>query len=236
MHSNEVAFAKRKRKQIMFNVLFLLNDSPLINEINSISGDHGDINIVGWASDPSCATHYLSKNNIDVTVLDMTLAFLDSPENIHQFIEGATKASVDIKWIAITAAITKLLPLSLKQRYGCVACVDLTISASELFQILRLVSKGYFVCKIEEDASNNLFVQAETDETDEKHLTQFSQRETQILCLLAQGLPNRDIATAIGLSEGTVKNHTSSIFNRLGLKGRTQAALWARNHFPATIP
>lgn len=217
----------------MINVLFLLNDSPLIKEIYSISGDYGDINIVGWTCDCSCATHYLSQNNIDVTVLDMTLAFLDSPENIHQFLEGATKASIDIKWIALTTAITKFLPLSLKQRYGSVACVDSTISASELFQILRLVSKGYFVCKIEEDSSNSLFVQAETDET---HLPQFSQRETQILCLLAQGLPNRDIATAIGLSEGTVKNHTSSIFNRLGLKGRTQAALWARSHFPATIP
>lgn len=217
----------------MINVLFVLNDSPLIKEICSTSGDYGDIKIVGWTCDSSCATHYLSKNNIDVAVLDMTLAFLDSPENIHQFIESATKTSTDIKWIALTAAITKLLPLSLKQRYGSLACVDSTISASELFQILRLVSKGYFVCKLEEDARNSPFFQAETDGI---HLTQFSQRETQILYLLAQGLPNRDIATAIGLSEGTVKNHTSNIFNRLGLKGRTQAALWARNHFSATIP
>lgn len=217
----------------MINVLFLLDNSQLIKEIYSISGDCGDIHIVGWTDDSTCAMHYLSANPIDIVVLDMTLAFLDSRENIQQFLEGAAQTSTNIKWIALTTAMTTLLSSSsANARYGCMACVHATISAVDLFQVLRLVSKDYFVCKIEEDASTNPFVQAEMDRT---HLPQLSQRETQILYLLAQGLSNRDIATAIGLSEGTVKNHTSSIFNRLGLKGRTQAALWARNNFLAAV-
>jgi DNA-binding NarL/FixJ family response regulator len=57
-----------------------------------------------------------------------------------------------------------------------------------------------------------------------------STRETEILRLVAQGLANREIARQLHLSEGTVKNHISRILDRLGLRDRTQAALYARDH------
>lgn len=56
---------------------------------------------------------------------------------------------------------------------------------------------------------------------------QLSQRETEILELLAQGLSNADIANQLYLTEGTVRNYTSEIFKKLGVSDRTQAAVLA---------
>lgn len=55
-------------------------------------------------------------------------------------------------------------------------------------------------------------------------------REQEVLALLCQGAENREIATALFISERTVKNHITNILTRLGLKNRTQAALWAQKN------
>ena len=51
-----------------------------------------------------------------------------------------------------------------------------------------------------------------------------------MLRLVARGATNREIAAQLYVSEGTVKNHISRILSRLGLRDRTQAALYARDH------
>jgi DNA-binding NarL/FixJ family response regulator len=55
-------------------------------------------------------------------------------------------------------------------------------------------------------------------------------RELDVLRLVATGSTNREIAARLYLSEGTVKNHISRILGRLGLRDRTQAAIYARDH------
>jgi DNA-binding NarL/FixJ family response regulator len=57
-----------------------------------------------------------------------------------------------------------------------------------------------------------------------------SEREREVLSLLAQGLSNADIAARLYLSEGTVRNYVSSIFNKLGVSDRTQAAVLAMRY------
>ena len=55
-----------------------------------------------------------------------------------------------------------------------------------------------------------------------------SGRETEVLCQLAQGKSNKEIAMALGLAEGTVKNHMTNVLGKLGVLDRTQAALKAK--------
>lgn len=52
-------------------------------------------------------------------------------------------------------------------------------------------------------------------------------REAEVVRLLGTGLPNRDIARALGCSEGTIRNHMSTILSKFGVKDRTQALLRA---------
>ncbi len=59
------------------------------------------------------------------------------------------------------------------------------------------------------------------------HLTS---REQEVLGLICQGAENREIAATLYISERTVKNHVTNILTRLGLKNRTQAALWAQEN------
>lgn len=55
-------------------------------------------------------------------------------------------------------------------------------------------------------------------------------REVEVLRLIARGATNREVALQLVISEGTVKNHISNILGRLGLRDRTQAAIYAREH------
>jgi DNA-binding NarL/FixJ family response regulator len=59
---------------------------------------------------------------------------------------------------------------------------------------------------------------------------QLSEREKQVLRLVAAGLANKQIARRLGIAESTVKVHTGNIFRRIGVADRTSAALWAREH------
>jgi DNA-binding NarL/FixJ family response regulator len=65
--------------------------------------------------------------------------------------------------------------------------------------------------------------------------SQLSEREKEVLGLLAKGLSNAEIAARIYLSEGTVRNYVSSIFEKLGVEDRTQAAVLAIRYGLATL-
>jgi DNA-binding NarL/FixJ family response regulator len=59
---------------------------------------------------------------------------------------------------------------------------------------------------------------------------QLSDREREVLTLVAEGLANKQIARHLGISERTVKAHLTSVFQRIGVTDRTQAALWAERN------
>ena len=65
--------------------------------------------------------------------------------------------------------------------------------------------------------------------SEERH-ADLSKREREVLGLVAEGLPNKLIARRLEISEKTVKAHLTSIFQRIGVTDRTQAALWAQRH------
>lgn len=61
-------------------------------------------------------------------------------------------------------------------------------------------------------------------------LLELTPREREVLCLIATGSSNREIAQKLFISEGTVKNHVTNILNRLNLRDRTQAAIFANTY------
>ena len=60
--------------------------------------------------------------------------------------------------------------------------------------------------------------------------SQLTDREREVLLLVREGLANKQIARRLGIAERTVKAHLTSVYQRLGVTDRTQAALWAREH------
>ena len=59
---------------------------------------------------------------------------------------------------------------------------------------------------------------------------ELSEREREVLVLIATGMTNREIAKRMGIAEKTVKAHLTNIFQRIGVRDRTQAALWAERN------
>jgi DNA-binding NarL/FixJ family response regulator len=59
-------------------------------------------------------------------------------------------------------------------------------------------------------------------------------REREVLGLIGLGLANKQIARRLGIREGTVKAHLTNVYQRIGVRDRTSAALWARTHLTGT--
>jgi DNA-binding NarL/FixJ family response regulator len=71
---------------------------------------------------------------------------------------------------------------------------------------------------------------ANTSSDSMAYVENLTERELEILTLVAKGASNRQIGELLFITEGTVKNHMSNILSKLGLRDRTQAALYAREH------
>lgn len=94
---------------------------------------------------------------------------------------------------------------------------------------LRLVHQGGSV--VENLVLHSLLGSARQDRQEVQSLdtSVFSERELEVMRLIAQGLSNREIASSLFISEGTVKNHITSILNKTGLEHRTQVAIYFIN-------
>ncbi len=122
-------------------------------------------------------------------------------------------------------------------------------TGDELLAAIRAVSRGEMplqpsvAAKLVARLTNSPVAEAETP--GERHspsmaayarpevggaVEDLTERETEILRALAHGASNREIGEALFITEGTVKNHVSSILAKLCLRDRTQAALWAHEH------
>jgi DNA-binding NarL/FixJ family response regulator len=98
--------------------------------------------------------------------------------------------------------------------------------AEELVQAIQLVQKGY--TQLAPGLAQKLILGATVavEPTIDPAWAELTPREQEILKLIAQGASNREIAQQLYISEKTVKNHITSLLSRLGLRDRTQAAVW----------
>ena len=94
--------------------------------------------------------------------------------------------------------------------------------SEQLMDALRRVLQGEIYLP---DA---LFIPASRSTADDNNASRLTSRQQEILPLLAEGMPNKQIANTLGVTEGTIKQHLKDLFRRLGASNRTQAVKEAR--------
>lgn len=120
-------------------------------------------------------------------------------------------------------------------RAGAVGYLLKDIPASQLARAVQLAHSGIY--QLEPSVAGKLVGMLGDAGPDRKSAApslpadiDLTERELEVLRLIGTGATNREIADRLVVSEGTVKNHVSNILSRLGLRDRTQAALYAHQH------
>jgi len=109
-------------------------------------------------------------------------------------------------------------------RAGAMGYLLKDLAAPKLFETIRRVHAGEPFIQ-PEIASRTLRASLHPGDA---LLEPLSEREREVLVMLAQGIPNKEIADRLHIAEGTVKNHVSNILSKLQVQNRTQAANFAR--------
>lgn len=116
--------------------------------------------------------------------------------------------------------------LPLLMSLGTLGFVQKSGSSERLGHAIKLVASGVFVCEI--DVIRNILRGLTTvARTSPAQIDELSERETQVLGLVARGRSNREIASELYVAEGTVKIHVSHIMNKLDIDRRTELVRFA---------
>lgn len=189
-----------------------------------------DIELVGEAEDGIHALELAERLQPDVLLLDIRMKNMDGLKTAHKMREICPKCKV----IMLTGFDDRDYILeSLKAGAKGFLMKDLT--SDEVTRAIRKVHGGGTILPpdiattVVEELSRlaRLSKSRQGDFASRHGLTP---RELEILDLLARGMTNKEISQRLFLSEGTVKNHVSSIYDKLGIYQRTQVMLHAREH------
>ncbi len=181
-----------------------------------------DLEVVGLAEDGSEAVEMAARLNPDLVLMDLKMPVMNGIQATGQVRQKApgTKVLVlttydDDEWV-IDAI-----------RNGASGYLLKDTPRLELIRAIRGTVRGENY--IDPGVAGKLFSAISQPVATEKAPENlvFSEREREILSLLAHGLTNLEIAKKLFLSEGTVRNYTSAIFTKLGVADRTQAAILA---------
>ena len=213
--------------------VLVVDDQQLIREsIASLLDIQPGISVVGTAGDGREAVDQVLTLGPDVVLMDVRMPKMDGIEALAILGHRAPDCHVvmlttfDDEEYVVQALRAGASGYLLKDR-----------PARELAAAVRLAHAG--VVQFDPAAAARLTAalgrRSPPPGFDQSDLDQAGQaltaREIEVLRLVATGSTNREIAEQLYLSEGTVKNHISRILGRLGLRDRTQAAIYARDHF-----
>ena len=160
------------------------------------------------------------EQQFDLMVLDLGLPGIDGLSCLRTF-----RQQYSAMPIVILSAYDDANTVSKAMKFGAAAFVPKTCSSDRLLSVLRVVLAGGVVAPDDlpngsvSDVSRHKPVGAQSKPAD----FGLSKRQAEVLGLIVRGKSNRDIATQLGLTEGTVKIHLTAIFKVLGVASRTQA-------------
>lgn len=197
----------------------LVEDQQLVRQgIASLLAISEHIHVLWQAEDGQDALIKLANNPVDVLLSDIRMPNLDGIEMLKQIRQSANRLPV----IMLTTFDDSELFLNSLQA-GANGFLLKDVSLDKLLHAIETVAKGGYliepsVLKQMSEPKPVLSVGVSRNEL-------LSEREREILSFMAGGFSNKEIANAVFLAEGTVKNHVSNILTKLDCRDRTQAVL-----------
>lgn len=180
--------------------------------------------IVKVCSDGKAALDFCLETPPDVLLTDINMPRMDGIELIRALLRKEKQVKVVILTVneqddLIFDAI----------RAGALGYLLKTSTPADIIDAIRLAFKGEakLTPKIAAKVLQDFRRIREDDDTDDTELFILSDRESEILDLIAKGLRNKEIARDLGIAEKTVKNHVSNILKALQVNSRTEAAMKA---------
>jgi two-component system, NarL family, response regulator DegU len=219
--------------------IVLIDDHPLYREgVKKAITSFPDLTIVGEAGNGHDGLDLLRATRPDVAILDVNLP----DENGLQISRRVESELPDVKVILLTGYTDSEQPLH-AFRAGAHAYCSKDIEHEQLAEIIRIVASGKWVYegrnmdeKEKQSWLDEQLAGLKTDSASEDLFAPLTQRESEILNLVARGLTNKQIGYLLGISEQTVKNHLTSLLRKIGANDRTQAVVYALKHGWIRLP
>lgn len=219
----------RERGEKLQNIrLMVVDDHLLFREgIHSLLRKHEDIEVVAEASGGRQAVDLASELAPDVILLDLNMPGMDGIEVCRRLRACCANARIII--LTISRDLSSIVEAV---RAGASGYLTKDTGSSELVDTVRRVyHEGNLLEPVLADRLlaefSNLNTLTEKEGIDAGLFATLSPRETEILKLVAGGKANKAIASELNISEHTVRNHISNIFQKLQVNDRTEAAVLA---------
>jgi NarL family two-component system response regulator LiaR len=200
--------------------VIIVDDHAIVRKgIIALLATEKDIHVVGEASDGSEAIALVDQLKPDMIIMDLVMPGVSGIDAIQQI----TAQDQTAKILVLTSFATddKVFP-ALKA--GALGYLLKDSNPQELLDAIRQVYKGesWLHPSVAKKVLKEL-----THTSVPSNLEELTERETEVLKLVAHGMSNREIAEKLVISEATVRTHVSSLLAKLHLASRTQAALFA---------
>ena len=179
----------------------------------------GDIEVVGEAGDGAEGVERAQELRPDVILMDVKMPGTDGIEALQLLRDAGNQARV-----LIVTSFTEQRTVVPALRAGAAGYVYKDVDPVALADAIRSVHAGHVL--LQPEVAGALLSQDHTAPGSGR-AGALTDREREVLGLIADGRSNREIARSLVLSEKTVKTHVSNILMKLDLADRTQAALWA---------
>ncbi len=186
---------------------------------------YGDFNVVAEVSDASMIVDSVTANSPDLLLVDSEFPNIDLDDTIREVKQVGGEIAV-----AVIAGSEDWSLLDSSMRAGATSFISMKTDPEQLALSLRLAGDGHVLVSTPLVASlSDLFRSDEGlgKEGDSQQGHDLSQRELEILQLVAQGSTNAEIAEELVIAENTVKVHMRNILGKLQLRNRQQAAAYA---------
>ena len=208
--------------------IVIADDHPLVREgLRTLLERQPGFTVAGEASDGVEAVQMTRDLKPDVLLLDLAMPRMNGLEVLKALADSAT----DVRTVLLTATIEREETVR-ALRLGARGVVLKESATQMLYKCIRAVMAGEFWVGHERiaDLMQTLRQIERAPDTDRSPASRLTRRERQVIAAIVHGASNKDIANELRLSEQTVKNHLSHVFDKLGVSNRLELALYAVHH------